>query len=76
VRIAFGGLAHAPWRATEAERALRGRPANEASFRAAAHAELLAAEPLEHNAFKVPMATNALVATLRDLTCAPRAAAG
>ncbi|MEA2193890.1 MAG: xanthine dehydrogenase YagS FAD-binding subunit [Solirubrobacteraceae bacterium] len=70
VRIAFGGLAHAPWRATHAERALRGAPATEASFRAAAHAELRAAEPLAHNAFKVPMATNALVATLRELTSA------
>jgi xanthine dehydrogenase YagS FAD-binding subunit len=68
VRIAFGGLAHAPWRATRAEQALRGRPAGEASFRAAADAELRSAQPLEHNAFKVPMAANALVATLRELT--------
>jgi xanthine dehydrogenase YagS FAD-binding subunit len=72
VRIALGGVAHAPWRATRAEQALRGRPATEASFRAAAQAELQAARPLEHNAFKVPLATNALVATLRDLTAAAR----
>ncbi|MDQ3676273.1 MAG: xanthine dehydrogenase family protein subunit M [Actinomycetota bacterium] len=68
VRIAFGGLAHTPWRATLAEDALRGRPATEASFHTAAHAELAQARPLRDNAFKVPMATNALVATLRDLT--------
>jgi xanthine dehydrogenase YagS FAD-binding subunit len=72
VRIAFGGLAHTPWRATRAEDALRGRPASEAAFRAAAHAELSAARPLRDNAFKVPMATGALVATLRDLTQAGR----
>jgi xanthine dehydrogenase YagS FAD-binding subunit len=72
VRIAFGGLAHTPWRATRAEDALRGRPASEAAFRAAAHAELSAARPLRDNAFKVPMATGALVATLRDLTEAGR----
>jgi xanthine dehydrogenase YagS FAD-binding subunit len=72
VRIAFGGLAHTPWRATRAVDALRGRPASEAAFRAAAHAELSAARPLRDNAFKVPMATGALVATLRDLTEAGR----
>ena len=72
VRIVFGGLAHKPWRATRAEAALRGEPASEASFRAAAHAELCAAEPLRDNAFKVPMATGALVATLRGLTEAAR----
>ncbi len=68
VRIAFGGLAHKPWRASRAEEALRGQPASEAAFRAAAHAELADAEPLRDNAFKIPMATGALVATLRDLT--------
>lgn len=67
-RIAFGGLAHAPWRATQAEAALRGQPATEASFHAAAHAELAQAQPLADNAFKIPMASNALVATLRSLT--------
>ncbi len=35
-----------PWRAYEAERALRGGPATEAAFRAAADAELAAARPL------------------------------
>ena len=68
VRIAFGGVAHKPWRATRAEDELRGGPATEAAFRAAAHAELLAAQPLRDNAFKIPMASNALVATLRELS--------
>ena len=72
VRIALGGVAHAPWRATQAERALRGRPATEAAFRAAAQAELRDARALEHNAFKLPLAANALVAVLRDLTSAAR----
>ena len=70
VRIAFGGLAHAPWRATHAQDALRGQPATEAAFRAAAHAELADARPLRDNAFKIPMATGALVATLRELAAA------
>jgi xanthine dehydrogenase YagS FAD-binding subunit len=67
VRIALGGVAHKPWRARVAEDALRGGPATEAAFLAAAEAELAAAAPLRDNAFKVPMARGALVAVLRGL---------
>jgi xanthine dehydrogenase YagS FAD-binding subunit len=67
-RIAFGGVAHKPWRARRAEDALRGAPATEEAFRRAADAELAAARPLRDNGFKVPMARNTLVAVLRDLT--------
>ncbi|MCZ4491815.1 MAG: molybdopterin dehydrogenase, FAD-binding protein [Conexibacter sp.] len=67
-RIAFGGLAHAPWRAEAAEARLRGAPATEASFAAAADAELAAARPLRDNGFKVPLARNLLVRTLVELT--------
>jgi xanthine dehydrogenase YagS FAD-binding subunit len=66
-RIAFGGLAHKPWRAERAEQALRGAPASDESFGAAADAELEAAEPLRDNAFKLPMARGALTAVLREL---------
>jgi xanthine dehydrogenase YagS FAD-binding subunit len=66
-RIAFGGLAHVPWRATRAEQALRGAPASAQSFAAAADAELEQARPLRDNAFKVPLARNLLVGTLSDL---------
>jgi xanthine dehydrogenase YagS FAD-binding subunit len=66
-RIAFGGLAHVPWRATRAEEALRGAPATAESFAAAADAELEQARPLRDNAFKVPLARNLLIATLTDL---------
>jgi xanthine dehydrogenase YagS FAD-binding subunit len=68
VRIALGGVAHRPWRATVAEEALRGRPATDERFRHAARLELEAAEPLPGNAFKVPMARNVMAATLRRLT--------
>nr|MBA3790855.1 xanthine dehydrogenase family protein subunit M [Rubrobacter sp.] len=52
-RIALGGVAHKPWRATKAEEALRGEPVNEANFRAAAEIELADAQPLAGNAFKI-----------------------
>ncbi|QWZ09207.1 xanthine dehydrogenase family protein subunit M [Nocardioides panacis] len=67
VRIALGGVAHKPWRASVAEERLRGGPATEEAFRAAAEAELAAAVPLDGNAFKVPMAVNTITATLRNL---------
>jgi xanthine dehydrogenase YagS FAD-binding subunit len=66
-RIAFGGLAHVPWRAERAEAALRGGPASEDAFRAAADAELAAAEPLRDNAFKVPLARNLLISALEEV---------
>jgi xanthine dehydrogenase YagS FAD-binding subunit len=56
------------WRAEAAEARLRGGPANEEAFRAAAEAELEAATPTEENAFKVPLARNTIVAVLRDLS--------
>jgi xanthine dehydrogenase YagS FAD-binding subunit len=68
VRIAFGGVAHVPWRARKAEAVLRGAPATEEVFRRAADAELADAQPLRENAFKVPLARNVLVRTLLDLT--------
>ncbi len=63
-RVAFGGLAHVPWRAGRAEEALRGG----ASPEEAADAELAAAEPLRDNAFKVPLARNLLVQALAEVT--------
>lgn len=70
-RVAFGGVAHAPWRAYRAEEALRGSAASESSYRAAADAELAHARPAEGpeggNAFKIPLLRRTLTATLRDL---------
>jgi xanthine dehydrogenase YagS FAD-binding subunit len=66
-RIALGAVAHGPWRAWRAEESLRGAPATDASFAAAADAELAQAQPLRDNAFKVPLARNLLVATLAEL---------
>ncbi len=68
VRIALGGVAHKPWRATKSEEALRGEPANEANFRTAADIELADAEPLRENAYKVPLARNVITRTLLELS--------
>jgi xanthine dehydrogenase YagS FAD-binding subunit len=46
---------------------MRGKPATEETFRAAAEAELAQARPLAQNAFKVPLARDTIVRTLLDL---------
>jgi xanthine dehydrogenase YagS FAD-binding subunit len=67
IRLALGGVAHKPWRAFKAEAALKGQPATEDSFRAAAEAELAAAVPLHDNGFKVELAKRTITAVLMEL---------
>jgi xanthine dehydrogenase YagS FAD-binding subunit len=64
VRVAFGGVAHKPWRSREAEASLIGRPATMASFRAAAEAALAGAAGHGHNDFKIELAKRTLCRTL------------
>jgi xanthine dehydrogenase YagS FAD-binding subunit len=67
VRLALGGVAHKPWRATKAEAMLRDGPATTEAFRAAAEAEMADATPLRDNAFKIELATRTITAVLADL---------
>ncbi|MFD6100464.1 FAD binding domain-containing protein [Nocardiopsis flavescens] len=67
VRLALGGLAHAPWRARRAEEALTGAPATADAFREAARAELADARTGPDNAFKPALAVATVTAVLRDL---------
>jgi xanthine dehydrogenase YagS FAD-binding subunit len=63
-RLAMGGVAHKPWRAEEAEKSLKGKPATPENYRAAAELALAGAKTYQHNAFKVPMAKQAIVRAL------------
>lgn len=67
ISLAFGGVAHKPWRASLAEGALVGVPPTEEAYRNAVETELAHAEPGQDNAYKVPMAANLMVALLRRL---------
>jgi xanthine dehydrogenase YagS FAD-binding subunit len=71
VRIALGGVAHKPWRATRAEEVLRGGVLTGDAVRHAMDVELTAAQPQPGidggNGFKIPLVTRTVVATLRDL---------
>ncbi|NID12177.1 FAD binding domain-containing protein [Fibrivirga algicola] len=67
-RLALGGVAHKPWRLAEVEKQLVGKPANDATFQAAATQLLAGAQPHEHNAFKVKLAQSAIVRALQTVT--------
>jgi xanthine dehydrogenase YagS FAD-binding subunit len=67
VRLAMGGVALKPWRAFAAEDELKGKPANEENFRAAAETELKNAAGLRDNAFKIELAKHLITAVLGDL---------
>ncbi len=67
VRLALGGVAPKPWRPLEAERALRGRPANAHSFREAAELALQGAKGFPHNRFKIELAKRSIVRGLVEL---------
>ncbi len=65
VRIALGGVAHKPWRASKAEHELKGKKPEETILRAAAEAELREAKGYEHNSFKIELAKRCIVRAVR-----------
>ena len=66
--LAFGGLAHMPWRNPAVEAALVGQEPGPAAFEAAADALLADARGYGSNDFKIPLARRTLIACLRELT--------
>ena len=63
-RIALGGVGTKPWRSHEAEAALAGQPANDASFRKAAEAAVRGAKAQSENKFKIELAKRCLTHAL------------
>ena len=59
-RLAFGGLAHQPWRVAAAESLLTGASVSDASALAAADAVLTGARGHGHNDFKMPLVRRTL----------------
>jgi xanthine dehydrogenase YagS FAD-binding subunit len=68
VRLTLGGVAPRPWRVPLAEQELMGNAPSEAVFRKAAEVALAGAEPLAHNAYKIPLTKGLIVKALRKLT--------
>ena len=67
VRVAMGAVGAVPWRSLEAERALQGKVATPANFRAAADAALDGARPQSQNGFKVELAKRCLTHALAQV---------
>ena len=73
-RVAMGGVAHKPWRATKVESTLKGQRPAESSFRSAAEAEMQSAVGTEHNRFKIELGRRAIVRALTIAANSGRAA--
>ena len=67
-RIALGGVGTIPWRAPEAEAALRGAAVSDEKFRAAAELALRDARPHSENGFKIELAKRCLTQALIEVT--------
>ncbi|MBV0891165.1 xanthine dehydrogenase family protein subunit M [Paracoccus sp. Z118] len=67
-RLAFGGVAHKPWRVPAAESLLTGQPPSPELFDRAADAVLAGARGQGHNDFKIPLLRRTLGAVLAEAT--------
>src|SRR5258705_440020 len=65
-RVAFGAVAHKPWRSIDAEAALEGRPATLTTYQAAADAAMRSGVGRGHNDFKIELAKRTICRTLAD----------
>ena len=63
-RIALGGVSTVPWRAADAEAALRGKPIDENTLASAADAAFAGAKGYGHNNFKIELGKRTLTRTL------------
>jgi xanthine dehydrogenase YagS FAD-binding subunit len=66
VRIVLGGVAHKPWRSTEAESALRGQPLSDENLQRAATAAVAGAQACSDNGYKIELACRAVVRAVRS----------
>lgn len=67
-RIAMGGVGTKPWRATEAERALKGETLTPQNMEKAAAIAMQGAKAYRHNAYKIALGQQAIVRNLGTLT--------
>jgi xanthine dehydrogenase YagS FAD-binding subunit len=66
-RVALGGVAPRPWRAREAEDALRGRPLTPEAVATAGAAAVQSAVGYEHNRFKIELTKRVIARALSTL---------
>jgi xanthine dehydrogenase YagS FAD-binding subunit len=63
-RVALGGVATVPWRSAAAEAALKGKPVNDETKKAAAEAAFAGARPQKDNGFKIELGKRTLMQAL------------
>ena len=63
-RVGLGAVSYKPWRAQEAEAALRGKPLNEDTAAAAAQAAFAGARPRQENAYLIELGRRTLARAL------------
>lgn len=66
-RLCLGAVAPIPWRCLSTEELLAGKPANDATFRAAGEDALAEAEPLSQNEYKIPLTKGLILKAGRAL---------
>jgi xanthine dehydrogenase YagS FAD-binding subunit len=64
-RLVLGGVAPIPWRCPDAEKALAGRKCDRETEKIAGELALQGAEPLQYNAYKVPLTQGLIAKALR-----------
>jgi xanthine dehydrogenase YagS FAD-binding subunit len=67
-RLAMGGVAHKPWRLTSAENFLKGKKLLIGNFKQAASIAMKDAKGYGYNNFKLKLAPNTIVETLKTVT--------
>jgi xanthine dehydrogenase YagS FAD-binding subunit len=65
VRLAVNGVAAHPMRLTAVEAAVRGKPRNEETAKLAGDLAVQGAQPLAHNAYKIPLMRNLVKRAIR-----------
>jgi xanthine dehydrogenase YagS FAD-binding subunit len=70
LRIAVGAIAATPLRLTAVETAVTGKPRTQETARMAGELAIAGAEPLRHNAYKVPLMRNLVLRAIRGSAAA------
>jgi xanthine dehydrogenase YagS FAD-binding subunit len=67
MRLAVNAVAARPWRLTEVENAVAGKPRNEETAEMAGRMAVEGAQPLRHNAYKIPLMKNLVKRAIRGV---------
>ncbi len=73
VRLALGGVAHKPWRASAAEEFLVGKRCDQQTLEQAASLELQEAKAFQHNGFKIELAKRMITSVVAELASGEKA---